>query len=178
MRTGQWPIDPAFSRGLIGTTEWRYIAPSRARHRPSNRGAIVIDSCTSVSSLKQRCAMTQRLKTLKRKAAQRQNWCCYYCDMPMWDDDLDQFVIRHRLTKRSAQTLKCTAEHLTAQCEGGKDRATNIVAACLICNRRRHQTSKPKAPDDYRRHIQRLIRKGKWHPLHVAIKHPTLGARR
>ncbi|WP_438846693.1 HNH endonuclease [Asticcacaulis taihuensis] len=106
----------------------------------------------------------QRLKTLKLKAARRQDWCCYYCRMPMWDDDLDQFVIRYRLTRRLAQTLKCTAEHLTAQCEGGKDRADNIVAACLICNRRRHQTMKPKSPSDYQRHVQGRVRKGKWHP--------------
>lgn len=108
--------------------------------------------------------MTHRLKALKLKAARRQNWRCYYCDTPMWDDDLDSFVDRHRLTARSAQTLKCTAEHLTAQCEGGKDRADNIVAACLICNKRRHQTTKPKSPDDYRRHVQARVQRGKWHP--------------
>lgn len=111
--------------------------------------------------------MTKHLKTLRHKAARCQDWRCYYCGMPMWDDDPNPFVIRHRLTERSAQTLKCTAEHLTAQCEGGKDRAGNIVAACLTCNQRRHRTSKPKTPNDYRQYIQRRIRKGKWHSFHI-----------
>jgi hypothetical protein len=81
----------------------------------------------------------------------------------MWDDDLGSFVLTYRLTRRSAQTLKCTAEHLTARCEGGKDRADNIVAACLICNHRRHQMKRPKSPQDYRRHVQGRVQKGKWH---------------
>ena len=109
------------------------------------------------------CPMTQRLKALRFKAAHRQTWRCYYCDMPMWDTDLDQFVIRYRLTRRSALPMKCTAEHLIAQCEGGRDRADNIAAACLTCNKRRHSTKKPKSPHDYRCHVQGRVQKGKWH---------------
>lgn len=166
---GPRPFDPASGRGLIGTTEWRSIAPSRARHRPSNRGATIIDGCTSVSSQKQRRAMTQCLKALKLTAANRQNWRCCYCDLPMWDNDPNKFAGRYRLTKRLALGFKCTAEHLTARCEGGLNHADNIAAACLICNRRRHRSKKSKSPYDYRRHVQARLHKGKWHP-HAAVR--------
>lgn len=89
--------------------------------------------------------------------------------MPMWDDEPDKFVDRYRLTRRLALTFKCTAEHLTARCEGGLDHADNIAAACLTCNRRRHRTKKPKSPYEYRRHVQARLNKGKWHP-HAAVR--------
>lgn len=38
--------------------------------------------------------MPQRLKSLKLKAANRKDCLCCYCEMPMWHDDMDQFVIR------------------------------------------------------------------------------------
>lgn len=113
--------------------------------------------------------MTHSRKALKLTAANRQNWRCCYCDMPMWDDDPDKFIDRYRLTKRLALAFKCTAEHLTARCEGGLDHADNIAAACLTCNRRRHRTKIPKSPYDYRRHVQACLRKGKWHP-HAAVR--------
>ena len=50
--------------------------------------------------------MTQRLKALKLGAANRQNWRCCYCDLPMWDEDPDKFADRYRLTKRLALAFK------------------------------------------------------------------------
>jgi hypothetical protein len=59
--------------------------------------------------------------------------------------------------------LLCTAEHLIAKSEGGTDTASNIAAACMFCNQARHKAKHPLSPEDYRNHVQRRIRRGRWH---------------
>nr|WP_235205811.1 HNH endonuclease [Cupriavidus sp. SK-4] len=59
--------------------------------------------------------------------------------------------------------LKCTAEHLKARSDGGANSARNIVAACEACNRRRHQRKAARSPAEHLEHVQRAMRRGKWH---------------
>ena len=67
-------------------------------------------------------------------------------------------------TRRALKRFMCTAEHLLPRSQGGKDRASNIKAACLFCNQTRHRTKAPKTPQRHRQHVQQRLRKGKWHP--------------
>ncbi|MFP1131573.1 HNH endonuclease signature motif containing protein [Asticcacaulis sp. W401b] len=89
--------------------------------------------------------------------------------MPIWVDGLDQFVSKYGFTEREARTLKCTAEHLIPESEGGRDVPDNIVAACWTCNMRRHRVGKPKTPDDYLRYVRHRIAQGKWHPYAATL---------
>jgi len=60
--------------------------------------------------------------------------------------------------------LRCTAEHLCARQDGGADTRENIVAACLRCNRQRHQGWKrAPAPETYLQHVRRLLSRKVWH---------------
>jgi hypothetical protein len=81
----------------------------------------------------------------------------------MWQGDPDHFVRRHGLTRREAMRFMCTAEHLQARCEGGKDAAPNIVAACLFCNRMRHARARPLNPERYKAHVARRLQRDGWH---------------
>ena len=64
----------------------------------------------------------------------------------MWLDDITSFAAEHRLTHRQARQRQCTAEHLVARCDGGKNTASNIVAACRECNSTRHRRNVPLSP--------------------------------
>ncbi|WP_416347129.1 HNH endonuclease signature motif containing protein [Devosia sp.] len=57
---------------------------------------------------------------------------------------------------------RCTAEHLRARCDGGKDVLENVVAACWLCNNRRHRRKVPPAPEDYKRLVRNRISRGRW----------------
>ena len=82
----------------------------------------------------------------------------------MWEGNHKEFANKHKITKKYAGRFQCTAEHLLARCDGGKDQETNIVAACLFCNSKRHQRKKPLGPPRYKAHIQKRLEQGKWHP--------------
>ncbi len=108
----------------------------------------------------------------RKKAFQNQVGRCYYCKSPMWQRDVRKFAKDNRISVSAAARFKCTAEHLTARCDGGTNSKKNIVAACLFCNSTRHKRKKPPTPSKYRADIQRRIKKGKWHPveLHLACR--------
>lgn len=82
----------------------------------------------------------------------------------MWFKDKDIFAKTHKITEKEAAKFQCTAEHLLALCDGGKNNKRNIVAACLYCNQKRHKRKKPPEPQTYKQLVQRRIIKGKWHP--------------
>ena len=90
-------------------------------------------------------SMGRKLTTIRKTKYAAQKGLCYYCRQPTWVKDGIAFCKIHRLSARFAARLQCTAEHLVARCDGGCDRADNIVAACLFCNRTRQITSEPKA---------------------------------
>jgi hypothetical protein len=52
---------------------------------------------------------------------------------------------------------RCTAEHLRARCDGGRDTSDNVVAACWICNSRRHRRKVPLPPEEYRAFVRKRL---------------------
>lgn len=89
---------------------------------------------------------SKQLRNHRSSAADRQRGHCWYCGVLM----------------RESGPLGCTAEHLLPLSDGGRDTKGNIVAACRFCNSRRHSRRKPMTPEDYRRHVQKRVSKGRW----------------
>ncbi|WP_370315223.1 HNH endonuclease signature motif containing protein [Roseivivax marinus] len=78
----------------------------------------------------------------------------------MWDDAEVPFGKGNG--KAAPHLLRCTAEHLQARSDGGKDTFDNIVAACWFCNTRRHNQKVPLEPEAYRQHVRRRMSAGRW----------------
>ncbi|MBJ8440011.1 HNH endonuclease [Acinetobacter junii] len=93
---------------------------------------------------------------------------CFYCNQPMWSRNPKKFCNRYGITEISAQLLKCTAEHVVARQDGGTNQKENIVAACLYCNRTRHQCSNALSAKKYKVKVTSLMSKNKWHPVQVS----------
>ena len=110
---------------------------------------------------------------LRRQAFEKQNCRCFYCQFPMWEENEEQFAFDHDIPVKLTKHLKCTAEHLVAQQDKGRDTAENIVAACLWCNRLRHKGRQHKAPDPttYKLRVEQLVQQGKWHPVAASLGH-------
>jgi hypothetical protein len=72
------------------------------------------------------------------------------------------FAMKYKATSKNATFFKCTAEHLLAKQDGGKDSESNIVAACHFCNQKRHKCKTPKDPISYKRYVSTRLGKGKW----------------
>lgn len=103
----------------------------------------------------------KRLKSLRANAFQSQSGRCYYCGLPMWQVSPDELALR----PRSAGPFRCTAEHLVARQDGGKDVVGNVVAAHAACNHRRHKhPAAAPSPTDYRTLVQRELANGEWWP--------------
>lgn len=100
----------------------------------------------------------------RRKAYLRQSCRCCYCDFPIWERDPEPFIRLFGVTRAEAGRLKCTAEHLKAQQDGGTHVESNIAAACRFCNTTRHKAREPLAPQAYRAKVQRRVAVGRWHP--------------
>jgi len=107
--------------------------------------------------------MPSPLARKRMSAYQSQTGRCYYCGVPMCTGDPVEFSRVHGITPRRARLLTCTAEHLCARCDGGGNAASNLVAACLYCNRHRHARPKPLEPAKYRRLVQSRMQRDKWH---------------
>ena len=106
-------------------------------------------------------------RQLRRQAFKNQNCRCFYCDFPMWEENQAQFACGNGIPARLTKHLQCTAEHLVAQQDNGRDTVENIVAACLWCNHRRHKGRQHNAPDPtaYKSRVSSLVAQGKWHPV-------------
>jgi len=107
-------------------------------------------------------AMPNTLIKSRFKAFNLQQGCCIYCELPMWIDNPDVFAKKYKITIKEAALFKCTAEHLLAKQDGGKDCESNIVAACHFCNQKRHKCKTPKDPISYKLHVSTRLGKGKW----------------
>lgn len=106
--------------------------------------------------------MPNLIRRLHEAAFQSQHGRCYYCGAPMWlytADELGTCGLRGR----RARPLRCTAEHLVARMEGGQATPDNIVAACDLCNRRRHARKHPLKPAAYRALVRQRLAMGRWH---------------
>lgn len=99
------------------------------------------------------------LKSCRSIAFLNQKGCCYYCSRRMWFSSPSELG----LSLKSGRPYQCTAEHLIARQDGGRDVKENIVAACWFCNTRRHRRKSPPSPDGYRARVQKRVAKGKWH---------------
>lgn len=108
--------------------------------------------------------MPSLLEKSRRAAFLRQGGLCFYCDMPIWLDEADVFRAKYPLSARQHALRRCTAEHLVAKQDGGDDKHDNIVAACWLCNSRRHKRDHPRSPAEHRRHVLSRMRRGKWLP--------------
>ncbi|TLX16308.1 restriction endonuclease [Rhizobium sp. MHM7A] len=106
-----------------------------------------------------------QIRKLRRKAAESQGWQCFYCEQPMWDSDPKDFSTRYRVPERAALVFRCTAEHLQARSDGGRDSEKNIVAACQHCNNKRHRSKRPKDADDFLIYVRSRMKKGRWHSV-------------
>ena len=104
----------------------------------------------------------KKLRILREKALQAQGGLCFHCHQPMWSDGPESHVQRFGLPPRKAKWFQCTAEHLAARCEGGGDRADNIVAACRFCNRTRHEARTPLEPIRYAARVRARMAAGRW----------------
>lgn len=105
------------------------------------------------------------ISTHRLNAFHKQSGLCYYCNCPMWLNDAKQFAKANVITVKSAARFQCTAEHLIARSDGGKNSKGNIVAACKFCNQARHKRKKPPTPPEHRSRIMRRLERGKWHPI-------------
>lgn len=106
--------------------------------------------------------MPTKLVRHRKSAYIAQSGRCYYCGSPMWDSNLESFSQAHNIKSSQAKWLKCTAEHLEARKDGGNDKAQNVVAACLFCNRTRHRRKEDLNPVAYRKLVQKRVRNGRW----------------
>lgn len=103
------------------------------------------------------------IQKLRKSAFTQQNGKCCYCGFSMWQDSADSFAKQHGITVKQSRYFQCTAEHLQARQDGGKDVFGNIAAACFRCNQLRHKRLKPMAPEQYQKHVEKRVSKGGWH---------------
>ena len=109
------------------------------------------------------------VKHIRLKKMKAQGGRCYYCGLLMWDAAAEAASSqRNCQTRRPPKALRCTAEHLHARCDGGRDTDENIVAACWYCNRQRHKRKCPHAPEEHRAYVQTRMAAGKWVPAQLS----------
>lgn len=110
------------------------------------------------------------IQKIRKSAYTRQNGRCCYCGFSMWQDSVESFAKRHGMTVKQARHFKCTAEHLVARQDGGRDIGWNIAAACIRCNRLRHQRKVPMEPEQYKSYVQKRVEQGGWHLAKLASR--------
>ncbi|PZU05606.1 MAG: restriction endonuclease [Sphingobium sp.] len=103
----------------------------------------------------------------RNRCVLKQGGYCYYCQQPMWSADPDTFASRYGISVNQARLLQATAEHLIAQCDGGDNDDTNIVAACKFCNTKRHHARPARSPSAHSRRVRARLASGKWHGLRL-----------
>lgn len=102
------------------------------------------------------------LKKPRNRAFNQQQGLCYYCGTLMWAKSPKEVISKLKVTKKQAESLMCTGEHLTAHRDGGDDSYENIVAACLYCNQKRHKRKDDLSPVKYKALVKRRLEKGRW----------------
>lgn len=102
---------------------------------------------------------TKRRKSLRTSAFHAQFGRCYYCGLPMWLAAPSELGLK----PSKARAFQCTAEHLVAQQDGGRDVSGNVVAAHARCNQCRHKRSGPApSPETFRALVQKRLAVGRW----------------
>ena len=85
-----------------------------------------------------------------------QNGRCFYCPARMWEGDKQAFAEKHSISMEEATGFQSTAEHLKAKRDGGTGAGANIVAACEVCNKLRHQLSSARSPQRHKAFVARV----------------------
>lgn len=104
---------------------------------------------------------------VRNRQMKAQNGLCFYCEQPMWLQDINGFCANYELSLDQALSLKCTAEHLIARTDGGPDTDENIVAACHYCNQERHDEGDALAPPDFKNFVLSELSVGRWHGIQL-----------
>lgn len=117
--------------------------------------------------------MANSIQKFRRHALSIQQGRCFYCDLPIWERDGKALLHRLGVPRKLARYLRCTAEHLQARQDGGRDIPENIVAACFWCNHQRHAGGHGPAPcpETYRAKVRRHIERHEWHPVITLLRH-------
>lgn len=105
---------------------------------------------------------SHRIKNLRKLAFEQQGGRCYYCGVRMWLTCPSELPVGQR-SETALAMIRCTAEHLIAQRDGGVHTESNIVAACARCNHTRHRLRKPPEPPKYRQLVAKQARRRCWH---------------
>jgi 5-methylcytosine-specific restriction endonuclease McrA len=87
---------------------------------------------------------------------------CFYCELPMWVEDISCFCMLNKISEQKARHFQCTGEHIVAFSDGGTADISNIVACCKFCNHKRHARKNLLEPKDYKKLVLKRLRKGKW----------------
>lgn len=104
-----------------------------------------------------------KLSKLCRRAFERQGGLCVYCGLPMIPrEKIEDFSVKHSLTPKRVLDVTATAEHLHARCDGGRDTESNIAAAHLVCNQRRHRMRPAPEPVRYAVMVRAQLAQGGW----------------
>ncbi|HDS1039502.1 HNH endonuclease [Stenotrophomonas maltophilia] len=102
---------------------------------------------------------TKRLKSLRTSAFHAQSGHCYYCGLPMWLASPSELGIK----PSRSRAFQCTAEHLVARQDGGRDVIGNVVAAHARCNQGRHKRQgQAPSPEAFRALVQKRLGVGRW----------------
>ncbi len=101
----------------------------------------------------------KRRRSLRTSAFYAQSGRCFYCGLPMWLTAPSELG----LNASKARAFQCTAEHLVAQQDGGRDVSGNVVAAHSRCNQGRHQRKGPApSAEAFRALVQTRLAMGRW----------------
>ncbi|MGE0115886.1 MAG: HNH endonuclease [Steroidobacteraceae bacterium] len=111
--------------------------------------------------------MSKSLSKIRISAFDRQNGRCWYCALPMWTRNPLAFATQYAITTDQAKQFQCTAEHLVAHQDGGKNADTNIVAACRFCNGHRHRKKNAPSPEIHRLRVRQRMANKRWHCLAI-----------
>ena len=110
------------------------------------------------------------LKNPRKQAFKTQHGVCYYCSQPMWTEAASELTDQYPISAKQARWLQCTGEHLIAHKDGGSAKQENIVAACRHCNTKRHARDNEMPVEQYRRHVQKRMKKGAWHSVRPVLR--------
>jgi len=80
----------------------------------------------------------------------------------MWKDDINAYALKNAMSLRQARFFESTGEHLIPFSEGGTSKQENIVAACRLCNERRHRRNANLTSAQYIEYVQRHVARGGW----------------
>lgn len=80
----------------------------------------------------------------------------------MWNKEPSEVLKKYNVSIKNLVHFKCTGEHLIAHSEGGSAKQSNIVAACLFCNFKRHQRKKRPNDIQFQNYVMYRVKSGKW----------------